>query len=144
MDAGDTAPESVCHVKKGGVAVGDLGSQSQELCRNAVLSLTGLDGGKLLRHLLCPDAPVPKQSSGKIFCDGLPVYVETERCQEIRNYIVVISGVESYFVPTGGSRAASDQIQSLVSVEGGAFHGHYVLDVRKPFPVREGKAPASN
>src|SRR4029434_8328182 len=72
----------------------------------------------------------------------LAVAGELERCQEIHDDIVVISGVESDVVAARFDNSP-DHIERLVSIEWSDLNGNEILDFRELPPECIGQRPAA-
>ncbi len=80
----------------------------------------------------CPYRPMAQQAARKTKL----LAAEIIGGEQVEQNIVVVAGVQRYFVGAPGFGEGADDIESLVAVKRGNFYGHNIFDVTKFAPER--------
>jgi hypothetical protein len=143
VEAGDAAGESVGGVEEGGIGVGDLHVEAEEVNGDGIADAGELAGLKDLDGLLGPDAPVSEEATDDAAFDVTVADLEAEGGDEVGDDVVVVAGVEGDVVAAGLGDGADD-VEGLVAVEGGHLDGDDVLDLGEAAPEGVGEGAAAD
>ncbi len=130
MQARNAAAEGMGGVEEGGVAVGDLDGEAEEVGRGVG------EAAALMKcnRLLSPDGPVAEEAAGDAeFNRSARAGGDAEGSQEIGHDGVIVAGVESDVVAPGLGDGAED-VEGLVAVEGSDLDGDDVVDFDEASP----------
>lgn len=133
----------ICHIEKGPVAVRYGDSLGQQACRDIPPVLVLLQLREELHHFFRPDRPVSQKPAYKPQGNFGPRHVEAVRGQQIGYDIVIVAGIQGDLVPAGRKRNAADQVDALIAVKAGAFHGSDIGDIRRRAPIVKGQPPSA-
>ena len=130
MEAGDAAAEAVGGVEEGGVAVGDINTEAEEVGGGIgeAAALMQRDG------FFSPDRPVTEEPARDAELNGATVGSgEAEGREKVSDDGVIVSGVERDVV-TAGLGDRTNDVEGLVAVEGSDLDGDDVFDFNEATP----------
>src|SRR5262245_3287106 len=144
MNSRNASGELICSIEEGGVAVGDLFRQRQYFCWHTVAAPHLLAFLKQLNCLPCPASPMAKQSTNHADANFSLCGVNLVMSQQIKDNVVIITGVESDIACASCLGQRAYDIQSLIAIEGRDFDRDNIGNRDKALPEIEGEQAATH
>ncbi|MNC34069.1 hypothetical protein D3C75_824860 [compost metagenome] len=134
MNARDAAVKLMGRIEQCRVAVRNLDAECQPACRQGGIIADFFDLAQKLNRFACPDRPVSEQPADDFLLHRLPVNLEAVSGQQIRDDIIIITGIKCDFSAAAGFHHGPDHFQALITVERCHFDRDNPFDLRKSPP----------
>src|SRR5437867_22503 len=116
MTPGDTAPEAVGDIEKGGVAIGDARVERENLGRYGARRNRLMEASEKADGSAGPHRPMAEQAAAKADGHRLAVAHDGERRHEVEDDVVVIAGIERDALLGARRDDAAEYIERAIAV----------------------------